>query len=143
MFNLARLLVFLAIPFFVADAAPGQTPGAPRIYEVEFKKGEFVSDGSVMPFRRCPPTVPHGVCGNGNSKGYSIEGGAGDRITIDLSSDTGDVVFSIFGPKGEVLDGGSATRKWSGKLSSSGYYRINVYTTKAYTPFEIRFTRDR
>ena len=143
MLNLAKLLIFLAMPFFIADAAPAQTPGAPRIYEVEFKKGVFVSDGAVMPHRRCPPSVPQGVCGNGNSKSYSIDGRAGDRILIELSSDTGDAVFSIFGPKGEVLEAGSATKRWSGKLPSDGYYRINVYTVRSRTPFNIRFRRGR
>lgn len=118
-----------------------QSAGAPRIYDVEFVRGVFESTGTVQPYHPCSPAVPQGVCGNGNSKGYSLIGRAGDRITIRLRSNTGGAVFSIFTPDGELVERGGATTFWSGKLHAAGYYRINVFTSKSSTPFRIRIAR--
>jgi hypothetical protein len=134
---------FISAILLFANLSFGQTTGAPRIYDVEFVKGVFDSSGAVHTHRRCPPYVPRGVCGNGNSKGYSLEGKKGDLITISVSSNTGGAVFSVFDQKGELLEAGSATTKWTGRLPADGYYRITVFTNKSYTPFKIRFSRSR
>ena len=136
------VLTVMAILAF-GPVSQAQSVGAPRIYKVEFRLGMFKSTGSVQPHRPCSPAAPQGVCGNGNSKGFSLDARAGDRITIKLTSNTGGAVFSIFAPDGEVLDRGSATTNWSARLPTTGSYRINVYTTKSLTPFKIRLTRTR
>ena len=120
-----------------------QSAGAPRIYDVEFIRGAFEDQGAVRATGPCPAAVPQGVCGNGNSKGYSLEGLEGDFITISLDSKTDGAVFSIFTPGGQILKNGSSMEWWAGKLPADGSYRINVYTSKSYTPFNIRFTRSR
>ena len=136
-FCLAILLVA------VSSVTRGQSAGSPRIYEVEFSRGVFEDAGWVQRFRPCSPDAPQGVCGNGNSKGYLLEGKAGDFITILLGSKTDWAVFSIFTPSGEILKNGSARDWWAGRLPADGAYRINVYSSKGTTPFEIRFTRTR
>ena len=118
-----------------------QLAGAPRIYDVEFVRGVFESTGTVQPYHACSPDVRQGVCGNGNSKGYSLIGREGDRITIRLRSNTGGAVFSIFTPDGELVERSGATTFWSGKLHAAGYYRINVFTSRSYTPFRMRIAR--
>jgi hypothetical protein len=138
----------ILVPFFIILATVlfvygtrAQSAGAPRIYNVEFVRGVFESTGTVQPYYPCSPAVPQGVCGNGNSKGYSLIGRAKDRITIRLRSNTGGAVFSIFTPDGELFERGGATTIWSGKLPGAGYYRINVFTSKSSTPFRIRIAR--
>ena len=139
-----RLLISIAL---ISSSYPSviqaQSAGAPRIYDVEFVKGAFEDPGSVQPSRPCSSFVPQGVCGNGNSKGYSLEGEAGDFITISLDSRTEGPVFSIFTPGGEILKNGSARVWWVGKLPVDGSYRINVYTIRGSSPYKIRFTRSR
>jgi len=137
---LVTFFIILATVFSV-DGTRAQSAGAPRIYNVEFVRGVFESTGTVQPYHPCSPAVPQGVCGNGNSKGYSLIGRAGDRITIRLRSNTGGAVFSIFTPDGELVERGGATTFWSGKLPAAGYYRINVFTSKSSTPFRIRIAR--
>ena len=134
------LAIVLSALTFTINA---QSAGAPRIYDVEFAKGVFEDSGHVQPYGPCPPTVPQGVCGNGNSKGYSLEGRVGDFITISLDSRTDGAVFSIFTPDGEILKNGSAREWWAGELPANGSYRINVYSRKDSTPFNVRFTRTR
>ena len=138
-----RVVICFAIILSAATLAQAQTAGAPRIYDVEFVKGAFEDTGHVQTYSPCPPTVPQGVCGNGNSKGYSLEGRAGDFITISLDSRTDGAVFSIFTPDGEILKNGSAREWWAGELPADGSYRINVYSRKNSTPFKVRFTRTR
>ena len=139
-----RLLISIALILLSYPSMfHAQSAGAPRIYDVEFVKGAFEDPGSVQPSRPCSSFVPQGVCGNGNSKGYSLEGEAGDFITISLDSRTEGAVFSIFTPGGEILKNGSAREWWAGKLPVDGSYRINVYTIRGSTPFKIRFTRSR
>ena len=128
---------------FLAGGVFAQSSGAPRIYDVEFVNGVHISTGTVAPYSPCPSSVPQGVCGNGNSKGYSLTGRAGDRISIKLSSKSRGAVFSIFRPDGELLKDGSAAISWTGELPTDGYYRINVFTNRTYTSFKIRFTRTR
>lgn len=120
-----------------------QSAGAPRIREVTFVKGVFEDSGHVQRHSLCPPTVPQGVCGNGDSKGYSLEGKAGEFITISLDLQNSSAVFSIFTPNGEILKNGAARTWWVGVLPGSGTYRINVYSRENPTPFKIRFTRSR
>lgn len=106
---MTRVFVCFAIILSAATfTTPAQSAGAPRIHEVEFVKRAFEDTGYVQPYSPCPPTVPQGVCGNGNSKGYSLEGRMGDFITISLVSRTDGAVFSIFTPDGEILKNGSA-----------------------------------
>ncbi len=139
-----RVFFGFAFLFFAASSATqAQSPGAPRIYDVEFVKGVYEDTGHVHPYSPCSQDVPQGVCGNSNSKGYSLEGRAGDFITISLESKLGGAVFSIFTPNGEVLKNGSARDWWAGRLPVDGDYRINVYTIKIQTPFKIRYTRTR
>jgi hypothetical protein len=143
-FAMTRVFFWLAVLLvLVSSVLQAQSPGAPRIYDIEFVRGVFEDTASVQPSRPCSPEVPQGVCGNGNSKGYSLEGKAGDFITISIGSKTGAAVFSIFTPSGEILKNGSARDWWAGRLPADGDYRINVYTSKSYTPFDIRFTRSR
>ena len=141
MIRVAFSLAFLILA--VSSAAEAQSAGAPRIYEVEFLRGVFEDTGHVQPHSPCPPDVPQGVCGNSNSKGYSLGGKAGDFITISLESKTNGAVFSIFTPGGEILKNGSARDWWAGRLPADGDYRINVYTSKSSTPFNLRITRTR
>jgi hypothetical protein len=136
----ACLAIVLSAVTFTTKA---QSSGAPRIYDVEFVKGAFEDSGHVQPNGPCPPTVPQGVCGNGNSKGYSLEGRAGDFITISLDSRNDGAVFSIFTPDGEILKNGSAREWWAGELPANGSYRINVYSRMNSTPFKVLFTRTR
>lgn len=136
-------LYFATILLAVTFTVKAQSAGAPRIYEVEFVKGAYEDSGHVQPFSACPPSIPQGVCGNGNSKGYSLEGNAGDFITISVDSRTEDAVFSIFTPDGEILKNGSAREWWAGELPANGSYRINVYSRTSSTPFKVRFTRTR
>jgi hypothetical protein len=138
----------ILVPFFIILATVlfvygtrAQSAGAPRIYNVEFVRGVFESTGTVQPYYPCSPAVPQGVCGNGNSKGYSLFGRAKDRITIRLRSNTGGAVFSIFTPDDESVERGGATTFWSGELPVAGYYRINVFTSRSSTPFRIRIAR--
>ena len=139
-----RAFFFFTVVLLTATfSTQAQSAGAPRIYEIEFVKGAFEDTGHVQPRGQCLPTVPQGVCGNGNSKGYSLEGRAGDFITISLDSRTDGVVFSIFTPGGEVLKNGLARDWWAGVLPAHGVYRINVYSRKGSTPFKVRFTRTR
>ena len=134
---------FAIILTAVTFSIHAQSAGAPRIDDVEFVKGAFEDTGHVRPHGPCPPTAPQGVCGNGDSKGYSLEGKAGDFITISLDSQTPGAVFSIFTPDGEVLKNGSAREWWAGQLPADGSYRINVYSIKGPSPFRVRFTRTR
>lgn len=136
-------LGFTLLIFAASSAIQAQSGGAPRIYDVEFARGVYEDAGHVKPYSPCSPSVPQGVCGNSNSKGYSLEGEAGDFITISLESKTGGAVFSIFTPNGEILKNGSARDWWAGRLPVDGDYRINVYTSKSQTPFKIRYTRTR
>lgn len=134
------LAIILSVAIFTTQA---QSAGAPRIYDVEFVKGAFEDTGHVQPFSPCPPTIPQGVCGNGNSKGYSLEGREGDFITISLDSRSEDAVFSIFTPNGEIFKNGSARDWWAGELPANGSYRINIYSRRGSAPFKVRFTRTR
>lgn len=141
---MSRIFFCVAITIFALSTSTlAQSAGAPRIYEVEFERGIFSDAGHVQPHGPCPPAVPQGVCGNSNSRGYSLEGRAGDFVTISLSSETWGAVFSIFTPDGEILKKGSAREWWAGELPSDGDYRINVYTNKSPTAFKVRFTRTR
>ena len=74
----------------------GQSAGAPRIYEVEFVNGVYSDKGDVFLPSPCPPDGPMGVCGNGNSKGYYINGKKGDGISISLKSNKQKAVFRFF-----------------------------------------------
>ena len=138
-----EFIYFAILLLSISSPILAQSAGAPRIYDVEFVRGVFEDTGSVQRPGPCPATVPQGVCGNGNSKGYSLSGVAGDFVTISLDSQTGGAVFSIFTPDGEILKNGSARDWWVGRLPSDGNYRLNVYTSKGPTSFKIRFTRSR
>ena len=137
------IFCFAFLIFTFSSAIQAQSAGAPRIYDVEFARGAFEDNGHVQPYGPCSPNVPQGVCGNSDSKGYLLKGKAGDFITISLESKTEGAEFSIFTSDGEILKNGSARDWWAGRLPADGNYRINVYTIKRQTPFNIRFTRTR
>jgi hypothetical protein len=140
-------MVYIAILILVYCSSMadifGQSEGAPRIYEVEFVHGVYSDKGDVFLPSPCPRDVPQGVCGNGNSKGYYINGKKGDRISISLKSNKQKAVFSIFYPDHDIFVNGSAVTSWIGTLPADGSYWINVYTNTGSTPFSLQISRRR
>lgn len=144
MIKFGRSAIFvLATVLIVSAITHPQSAGAPRIYDIEFVNGVYVDKGSVFLPSPCPPNGPQGVCGNGNSRGYSLKGKPGDQITIDVVSDKKTAIFSIFYPDYTLIRGASAVTKWTGKLTVDGSFRLNVYTNKMSTPYTLRITRVR
>ncbi|HEX8458234.1 MAG TPA: hypothetical protein VF656_13110 [Pyrinomonadaceae bacterium] len=64
---------------------------------------------------------------------YTLEAGAGQKMTVRITSVERNAVFTIHGPNGETLEGageGVDATNWSGKLPHAGNYVIEVGGTR-------------
>jgi hypothetical protein len=121
------LFVFLLLPTLTAWP---QSAGTKPIYPIEFKPGvkTTVVEGTVSPPRTVGPDMT-----NEGSERYSLRAKAGQYLTIEISSDNNQAVFSLIQPspgmvKYEIVERAGRVKRWSGRLKMSGNYLVVVWT---------------
>ena len=133
------LFTLFILAFGVVVSA--QSPGSPLVYEVKFEKGVYIKKGTVQPTHPCPPDGPT-ECGNSNYTNLILKVTKGDRVRINITSETGGAIFSIFTPDDrEPLKNGSSATSWTGTFSSAGDFPITVYTNKSFTHYTLKVTK--
>ena len=133
--TLRTLILFTLLPL-AASTAWAQSAGTKPIYPIEFKRGAktAVVEGTV--------TLPSGEgdMHNSGSERYSLTVRAGQTIRMKISSDNGEVIFSLFTPGEEIVEKSGGVKRWSGKLNRSGNYLVTVFTRNRTARFKLRVT---
>lgn len=79
----------------------------------------------------------------GENLTYLLGAGAGQTMTVSITSSEDNAVFEVFAPNGHVIGRGSMTEEmdmvWVGKLPQSGDYRVVVGSTRGGSSFSAYF----
>jgi hypothetical protein len=136
----AVLAVLLMARIVSAQISAGTKP----IYRIGFKPGAYatVVEGDVgPPYTRGPDMTNEG------SEKYSLPGQAGQHLSIEVSSNSRQALFTLVKPspggsKNEFVTNASGIKRWTGKLEMSGDYVIIVFTRqqKGLAHFKLRLT---
>lgn len=131
-----RALVLSTLLLLIASAAPAQSRGTKPIYPVKFKPNSKTAtvEGTV--------TEPSGEgdMRNPGSERYSLAVREGQTVSLEISSDNGDAVFSLAASNFEIVKQAGGVKRWSGKLKAAGDYIITVFTQKKRSHFKLRVT---
>ena len=138
--TLSRFILRALLPFalllLIASSAWAQTAGTKPIYPITFKAGEKTTtvEGTV--------TQPSGEgdMHNSGSERYSLKVREGQALKMEISSETGEVVFSLSTPDFQIVEGAASVKRWSGKTKATGDYIITVFAQKGSSRFKLRVT---
>ena len=104
--------------------------------------GPTVTGGTVSP----PVTVGPDMTNDGSER-YSLRARSGQLLTIEISSDNHQALFSLIKPssfmvKYDIVEGAGTVKRWSGRLTESGNYLVTVFThdREAASQFKLRVT---
>lgn len=130
-------LILFTLLLLSASATRAQSAGTKPIYPIEFKPGVKTTliEGTVSPSKTVGPDMT-----NEGSERYSLKVRAGQTVKMEISSDNGDIVFSLSTPDYEIVKDAGGVKRWSGKLKFSGGYIITVFTRKDRARFKLRVT---
>jgi hypothetical protein len=139
-----RVPLLLALLPLTALATWAQSAGTKAIYPIEFKPGvktTFV-EGTVS----TPTTVGPDMTNEGSER-YTLRVRAGQYLTMEISSDKRQALFSLIKPspgmvKYEIVERAGGVKRWSGRLTESGDYLVTVFTREreANSRFKLRVT---
>ena len=110
----AAALLLAALTAFTSIAIAGGNGTIVR--QVKFARGKT-------------STVLRGVIKKNQEVVFVLNAKAGQTLTasVDASTQNNDVVFSISGPNGSLMDDGmEVTTTWRGQLPASGEYRLTM-----------------
>lgn len=110
----AAALLLAALAAFTSIAIAGGNGTIVR--QVKFARGKT-------------STVLRGVIKKNQEVVFVLNAKAGQTLTasVDASTQNNDVVFSISGPNGSLMDDGmEVTTTWRGQLPASGEYRLTM-----------------
>jgi len=139
-----RACALVALLLLTASFALAQSRGTKPIYSIEFKPGArtTVIGGTVSP----PVTVGPDMTNDGSER-YSLRARSGQLLTIEISSDNHQALFSLIKPssfmvKYDIVEGAGTVKRWSGRLTESGNYLVTVFThdREAASQFKLRVT---
>ena len=129
----SALAAATAIGLISASTAAGQSlvsAGGKVIATIAFKPGEpsAVVSGVVSPSGYVGPDRM-----SGGSERYFLPAQAGQHLAAEIASDTGEAAFSLVQPspamaRYDIVEGAANVKRWSGTLSLSGNYLIQVFT---------------
>ena len=139
-----RIPLLLALLPLVAVTAWAQSAGTKPVYPIKFKPDvkTTVVEGTVSPSRTVGPDMT-----NEGSERYSLSARAGQYLTMEISSDHHQAMFSLIKPspgmvKYEIVERAGGVKRWSGRLMMSGDYMVVVFTQdrEAASRFKLRVT---
>ncbi len=137
--SVVRVSVVFALLLLTALTAWAQRAGTKPIYPIKFKPGvkTTVVEGTVTP--------PHGEGDMHNSgfERYSLRVRAGQYLTMEISSDNHQAMFSLIkpSPDDEIVERAGGVKRWSGRLTESGDYLVTVFTReREVSHFKLRVT---
>ncbi|MDQ2855814.1 MAG: hypothetical protein M3R68_05760 [Acidobacteriota bacterium] len=138
-------LAFPAVLFLIAHTALAQiSAGTKAFHAIEFRPGmkTAVVKGSVSPSKTVGPDMT-----NDGFETYSLRSSAGHHLTMEISSDDHQAMFSLVKPspggaKHEFVEKAARVKRWSGTLAMTGDYRITVFTREqeGVSRFKLRVT---
>jgi hypothetical protein len=101
-----------------------------RVQRVNFQSGESSA------------TVKGGVA-RGESITYLLGAGAGQNMTVSVTSSEDNAVVAVYAPDGRSLGEGQMTEEmdmvWEGRLPASGDYRVVVSSSRGGSSFNAYF----
>jgi hypothetical protein len=131
-----RAALVSTLLLLLATSAWAQSVGTKPIYRIEFKPGEnsAIVEGIV--------TQPSGEgdMHNPGSERYSLRIKAGQKVSMEITSDNGEAIFTLSTPDYEMVETAASVKRWSGKLKFSGDYIVTVFTRKDTSRFKLRVT---
>ncbi len=139
-----RIGALVALLLLTASLASAQSRGTKPIYAIEFKHGARTAlvDGTVSP----PVTAGPDMTNDGSER-YSLRARSGQVLSLEVSSDNHQALFSLIKPspamvKYDVVEHAGAVKSWSGRLTESGNYLVTVFThdREAASRFKLRIT---
>jgi hypothetical protein len=131
-----RVLLLSALLLMTGAAARAQVVGTKPIYPITFKAGErrTTVEGTVT------QPAGEGDMYNSGSERYSLKVSAGQTVAMQISSETGEVVFSLSSPDFQIVEKAGGVRRWSGRLKAAGDYYVTVFARKGSSRFKLRVT---
>ncbi|HST53766.1 MAG TPA: hypothetical protein VLJ61_17290 [Pyrinomonadaceae bacterium] len=141
--NMAAHIFILLALLSVASTASAQSAGTKPIYSIDFKPDEKTKtvEGVVSPTYTTGPDMT-----NEGSERYFIRARAGQYLTVSVSSNDRQALFSLVKPSPgmseyEIVEKAGGVRRWSGRLTKSGDYLVSVFTReKENSHFKLRVT---
>jgi len=137
--SVVRVPVLFALLLLTSLTVWAQSAGTKPIYEIKFKRGQrtTVVEGTVAP--------PHGEgdMHNSGSERYSLRVRAGQYLTMEISSDNHQAMFSLIkpSPDDEIVERAGGVKRWSGRLTESGDYLVTIFTReREVSHFKLRVT---
>jgi hypothetical protein len=138
-----RISLLFALLLLTASTMWAQSAGTKAIPSIEFKPGEktAVVEGTVSPAFNASPDMS-----SGGSERYSLHVQAGQYLTVEISSDNRHALFSLVKPSPgmatyEMVEKAGGVKHWSGRLTKSGNYLVQVFTREKETShFKLRVT---
>jgi hypothetical protein len=138
-------LACIAISLLTAHIVSAQiSAGTKPIHSIEFKPGTYTAsvEGTVG-----PPVTRGPDMTNEGSETYSLHAQAGQHLTISVSSQNHQALFTLVKPSpagsgNEFVESAAGVRRWSGSLKLSGEYRVIVFTRQqeGVSRFKLRAT---
>ena len=119
-----------ATEFSSSDAAPGPTASADSVNVVDLPAG---TDTIVLP----------GIVPAGASIRYSIDASPGQQLSLNFIVTTNQLTVRVTGPDGAVVKTPEAALPWSGAVSSTGEYLIEILNADSTTvqPYVLELRR--
>jgi hypothetical protein len=141
---LVRIWMLFAVLLWTVSIASAQSAGTKAIPAIRFPRGAHttVIDGTVS----APVTVGPDMTDDGSER-YSLQARSGQVLTIEMSSDNQQALFSLIKPsparaKNDIVERAGAVKRWSGRLTESGNYLVQVFThgRESASHFKLRVT---
>jgi hypothetical protein len=142
--RVVRVPLLFALLLLTALTTWAQSAGTKPIYPIKFKPGvkTTVVEGTVSTPRTVGPDMT-----NEGSERYTLRAQAGQYLTMEISSDNHQAMFSLIKPspggvRFEIVEKAGAVKRWSGRLAMTGDYNITVFTydQEAVSRFKLRVT---
>jgi hypothetical protein len=138
-----RISIIFALLLLTASTTWAQSAGTKAIPSIEFKSGEktAVVEGAVSPTFNAGSDMS-----SGGSERYSLHVQTGQYLTVEISSDNRHALFSLVKPSPgmatyEMVERADGVKHWSGRLTKSGNYLVQVFTREKETShFKLRVT---
>ena len=139
-----RTWMLFAVLLWTASIASAQSAGTKAIPAIQFPPGAHttVVEGTVSP----PVTAGPDMTDDGSER-YSLHARSGQVLTIEMSSDNRQALFSLIKPspamvKYDIVERAAAVKRWTGRLTESGTYLVTVFThdRESASHFKLRVT---
>jgi hypothetical protein len=111
-----NLMMFLGITLVIGLSSAFAQHGYRVTKRISFKSGQVATT--------VKGTIPNILEGHE----YIFRARQGQTLLINLTSVKKDIGFFILTPDGEMLEGQTGLRKWTGELSETGEYRLIINT---------------